>query len=401
MQENYFMISDAAKKVNVENHVLRYWEEELDLPIKRNEMGHRHYSKEDIEKFIRIKDLKNQGIQLKAIRSILEKTEKNGGKLPNNFLEELRSMEGFNSREASKNQSAEKRWEGAKTLAETKESLGKMESERVKTMEGQVILERTNTAEGYNQTKEDKISGELRASEEQGELTLKIANVSITQEVHKSPEEKENTDTYVVSEEQRASDVIKTVEKPNQSLEQSVAEPKKTAERQKVSGREKVSERKKTSEGKKTVVRQKSKSGIKSQEGAYAAEGLKILAEIKKPEEIMTNESQEQMDLAIAAKQLELVGGNVGDVEESRDNKAIRLQYLLKQMIGSAVRETGQELCDTVKESILKEMDYQFRLQEEREAGREAERRKKEDEHNRKLDELLRTKSKRKKHSIF
>ena len=37
----YYLISEAAKKVDVETHVLRYWEEELELPIKRNELWHR------------------------------------------------------------------------------------------------------------------------------------------------------------------------------------------------------------------------------------------------------------------------------------------------------------------------------------------------------------------------
>ena len=37
---DYLFISDAAKEVKVESHVLRYWEEELHLPIKRNELGH-------------------------------------------------------------------------------------------------------------------------------------------------------------------------------------------------------------------------------------------------------------------------------------------------------------------------------------------------------------------------
>ena len=36
-----YMISDAAKLIDVETHVLRYWEEELDIQIPRNEMGHR------------------------------------------------------------------------------------------------------------------------------------------------------------------------------------------------------------------------------------------------------------------------------------------------------------------------------------------------------------------------
>ena len=35
MSEVRYMISDAAKLVDVEAHVLRYWEEELELPIGR------------------------------------------------------------------------------------------------------------------------------------------------------------------------------------------------------------------------------------------------------------------------------------------------------------------------------------------------------------------------------
>ncbi len=73
MMRTMYFISEAAKEVKVENHVLRYWEEELNLPVKRNEQGHRYYTKEDIERFIYIKQLKEEGLQLKAIRTILEK----------------------------------------------------------------------------------------------------------------------------------------------------------------------------------------------------------------------------------------------------------------------------------------------------------------------------------------
>ena len=66
------LISDAAKKVQVESHVLRYWEEELKLPIKRNEMGHRYYTAKDIERFVQIKNMKERGLQLKAIKMILK-----------------------------------------------------------------------------------------------------------------------------------------------------------------------------------------------------------------------------------------------------------------------------------------------------------------------------------------
>lgn len=71
MEKVRYMISDAADMVHVETHVLRYWEEELELTIPRNEMGHRYYTRENIKEFQRIKELKEQGYQLKAIRMIL------------------------------------------------------------------------------------------------------------------------------------------------------------------------------------------------------------------------------------------------------------------------------------------------------------------------------------------
>ena len=71
MEKVRYMISDAANIVNVESHVLRYWEDELALSIPRNEMGHRYYTKENIQEFQKIKELKEQGYQLKAIRMIV------------------------------------------------------------------------------------------------------------------------------------------------------------------------------------------------------------------------------------------------------------------------------------------------------------------------------------------
>ena len=67
MEKERYLINEAAKEVHVESHVLRYWEEELELPIGRNEQGHRIYTKADINRFIQIKDLKDQGLQLKAV----------------------------------------------------------------------------------------------------------------------------------------------------------------------------------------------------------------------------------------------------------------------------------------------------------------------------------------------
>lgn len=72
MKQETLLISETAKQVQVETHVLRYWEEELQLPIKRNEMGHRYYTMEDVKRFREIKMLKEQGLQLKAIKTVLQ-----------------------------------------------------------------------------------------------------------------------------------------------------------------------------------------------------------------------------------------------------------------------------------------------------------------------------------------
>ncbi len=62
MEKVRYMISDAAAAVNVETHVLRYWEDELGLLVPRNEMGHRYYTRENIQEFQKIKELKEKRI---------------------------------------------------------------------------------------------------------------------------------------------------------------------------------------------------------------------------------------------------------------------------------------------------------------------------------------------------
>lgn len=71
MSDAGYLISEAAKLTEVDAHVLRYWEEELELPIMRNRMGHRYYTREDIQTFQDIKELKKKGLQLRAIREVL------------------------------------------------------------------------------------------------------------------------------------------------------------------------------------------------------------------------------------------------------------------------------------------------------------------------------------------
>lgn len=69
------MISDASKIMRVESHVLRYWEEELGLNIPRNEQGHRYYTEKEMKILQGIKRLKEQGFQLKSIKTVLPKLD--------------------------------------------------------------------------------------------------------------------------------------------------------------------------------------------------------------------------------------------------------------------------------------------------------------------------------------
>lgn len=76
MHDIRYIISEASKRVDVEQHTLRYWEEELDLEIPRNEMGHRYYREQDIDVFKAIKILKEKGYQLRAIKMLLPDIQK-------------------------------------------------------------------------------------------------------------------------------------------------------------------------------------------------------------------------------------------------------------------------------------------------------------------------------------
>lgn len=200
MNDTVYYISEASKKVEVEPHVLRYWEDELKLQIERNEMGHRCYSAKDIETLRRIKLLKEQGLQLKAIRMVLQGDE-------------------------------------AADLGAEKAPI------------------------------EEKVE----------DLVMKKAK------------------KYMVT----------------------------------------------MSKGKETVL--------------------------EMPEEEQTLKEYEE------------------PLDEDREKKAKRLQYLLQHMVTDAVKNANREMCTEIKESILKELDYQFRQQEER----DEERRKLEEEHYRKIDEMI------------
>ena len=66
-----YTVRQAVTLTGVKSYVLRYWEEELELRIGRNELGHRYYTPFDIQLFLKINELKSKGLQLKAIRTLI------------------------------------------------------------------------------------------------------------------------------------------------------------------------------------------------------------------------------------------------------------------------------------------------------------------------------------------
>lgn len=236
-----YYISEVSKLVQVEPHVLRYWEDELSLSIGRNEMGHRSYTKEDIERFRQIKHLKEQGLQLKAIRMVLH-----GGNA-------------FPLTDTGKTSQSERAQDAGKILpSQNAETAG---------------------VGGYGGIEH--------------EMTEKVEDM-----------------------------VMKKAKKYMVTM----------------------------TKGKETVM------------------------------ELPREELQEYEANAAA--------------DDDKAKKAARLQYLLQHLVTDAVKRANQEMCTEIKESILKELDYQFRQQEERDETHW----KQEEEHFRKIDEMIRQRHQSREH---
>ena len=225
--ENYLLISDAAKEVQVESHVLRYWEEELRLPIRRNELGHRYYTQEDIERFKNIKSMKERGLQLKAIKMILK----------NGKLDVL--TQGGEEQQGDKPQD------------------GNPQGDR---------------------PQEDKQRGEMRQ-------------------------------------------------------------------------------------------------------------------DVKLRAEELQRANNAQLEPIVDMKDTDVLAKKGTHSPESREEKAQRLQWIMQQMIREAVRENNAEMVRQIKECVLKELDYQFRMQEDRQEERAREAAERTESYYRQMDELLRKKS--------
>ena len=93
MDDVRYTISQAEKLTGIRGHVLRYWEEELGLRIGRNAMGYRCYTRYDIQLFLNIKELKNRGLQLKAIKELIPRVYQYGPGSPGSRVQLLTAQD--------------------------------------------------------------------------------------------------------------------------------------------------------------------------------------------------------------------------------------------------------------------------------------------------------------------
>jgi DNA-binding transcriptional MerR regulator len=70
----YYRIGEVASVVGVETHVLRYWESEFStIRPQKSSKGHRVYSRKDVEKLIRVKELLyNEGYTVQGAKRKLQ-----------------------------------------------------------------------------------------------------------------------------------------------------------------------------------------------------------------------------------------------------------------------------------------------------------------------------------------
>jgi DNA-binding transcriptional MerR regulator len=73
----YYRIGEVSDIVGVQPHVLRYWETEFrSIRPQKSSKGQRVYSRRDVEKLLRVKDLlKNQGFTIAGARKRLSESE--------------------------------------------------------------------------------------------------------------------------------------------------------------------------------------------------------------------------------------------------------------------------------------------------------------------------------------
>ena len=71
--QKYFTIGEASKILGVKDHILRYWQKSFKdhFSVKRIS-NRRMFQKSDLITFLKIKELSERGLNVKAIKKVLE-----------------------------------------------------------------------------------------------------------------------------------------------------------------------------------------------------------------------------------------------------------------------------------------------------------------------------------------
>lgn len=151
--EKRYTVRQAAEMTGVKSYVLRYWEDELELRIQRNEMGHRYYTGYDIQLFMNIKELKNRGLQLRAIKNLIPQIART---VPGTTESDVKLLDG----EARGTDNAEKSEQeiltGEEGTIKDSRQVFEEEPENEKILEFQQILERLIAQELQSKNEEEE-----------------------------------------------------------------------------------------------------------------------------------------------------------------------------------------------------------------------------------------------------
>lgn len=67
-----YSITELSERLNTTDHTLRYYQKEFEINVPKDERGRRYYTPELANIMFKIKSMRNQGLQIKAIKKILQ-----------------------------------------------------------------------------------------------------------------------------------------------------------------------------------------------------------------------------------------------------------------------------------------------------------------------------------------
>lgn len=71
LKEKY-SITELSERLGITDHALRYYEKEFNLDIPKDERGRRYYNPEHANVMFQIKSMRDEGLEIKAIKKILQ-----------------------------------------------------------------------------------------------------------------------------------------------------------------------------------------------------------------------------------------------------------------------------------------------------------------------------------------